>query len=57
MSFTPLANSFSWISCFIQEIYLVEVPSSVNKNKLPSDWTKTGGTKVTHPIYHVITLV
>ena len=47
VSFARLANSFSWISCFIQEIYLVEVPS-VNKNKLPSDWTKTGGTKVAH---------
>ena len=31
---------------FIQEIYLVEVSTSVNKSKLPSDWTKTGGTKV-----------
>ncbi|KAF8815726.1 DNA mismatch repair protein Msh6 [Phlegmacium glaucopus] len=28
-----------------KDIYLVEVPVSVNKSKLPNDWTKTGGTK------------
>ncbi|KJA23091.1 hypothetical protein HYPSUDRAFT_40213 [Hypholoma sublateritium FD-334 SS-4] len=28
-----------------KEIYLVEVSTTVNKNKLPDDWTKTGGTK------------
>ncbi|KAF9485007.1 DNA mismatch repair protein Msh6 [Pholiota conissans] len=28
-----------------KDIYLVETAASVNKNKLPSDWTKSGGTK------------
>ncbi|KDR79956.1 hypothetical protein GALMADRAFT_242120 [Galerina marginata CBS 339.88] len=28
-----------------KEIYLVEVAASVDKKKLPNDWTKTGGTK------------
>ncbi|KAF8960367.1 hypothetical protein BDZ97DRAFT_1922267 [Flammula alnicola] len=28
-----------------KDIYLVEVASTVNKNKLPNDWTKSGGTK------------
>lgn len=47
----------SLILCFVQEIYLVEVAASVNKNKLPSDWTKTGGTKVAHPVYQIMTLI
>ena len=40
---------FSWLSIFIQdlkEIYLVEVAATVDKKKLPNDWTKSGGTKV-----------
>lgn len=30
----------------LKEIYLVEVAATVDKKKLPNDWTKTGGTKV-----------
>jgi hypothetical protein len=30
----------------LQEIYLIEVAVNVNKDKLPKDWVKTGGTKV-----------
>lgn len=40
---------FSWSSILIQdlkEIYLVEVAATVDKKKLPNDWTKSGGTKV-----------
>ena len=39
----------SWLSMLTQdlkEIYLVEVAATVDKKKLPNDWTKSGGTKV-----------
>lgn len=51
-----LCNPLPINEYFVQEIYLVEVSTTVNKSKLPGDWTKTGGTKVcllSLPLYFV----
>lgn len=34
---------------FVQDIYLVQM--DVNQKKVPNDWVKSGGTKVSFPSY------
>ena len=43
---SPPFLDYAYLFGCLKDIYLVEVAATVDKKKLPNDWTKSGGTKV-----------